>query len=127
MGKPGIVSDTPIQPGPGDLEAQAAADFVRRGRTLMARGEYHEAIRECRLGLLVQPGLVEGRAVLGMALLALGRHDDVLPEMRALLEMGGDNATAPLLGGEAPYRPRPLFAVALQSVCKESMVMTPME
>ncbi|HEY2749027.1 MAG TPA: tetratricopeptide repeat protein [Polyangia bacterium] len=55
----------------------------------------------CRLGLLGQPSLLEGRLVLGMALTALGRWDEVLAEMRVALETDPNAALAWLLKGEA--------------------------
>jgi tetratricopeptide (TPR) repeat protein len=57
----------------------------------------------CRLGLLANPSLVEGRLVLGMALMALGRYDDVLAEMRVALEVEANNVLATLLKGEALF------------------------
>ena len=55
----------------------------------------------CRLGLLGQPTLLEGRLVLGMALTALGKHDEVLQEMRVALGTDPDSALGWLMKGEA--------------------------
>lgn len=77
------------------------SDFVQRGLLLLERGEYQEAVKTCRLGLLGRPGAVEGRVVLGRALLALGRYDEVLVEMQSALETLPSYALAHLLRGEA--------------------------
>ena len=76
-------------------------DFVHQGQLLLRAEDFSEAARICRLGLLSDPTNVEGRLVLAAALMALGRHDEVLPEMRAALEVDPGNATAHLLKGEA--------------------------
>ena len=78
-----------------------APEFVRRGRELNARGAHLEAVKVCRLGLLAHPSELEGRLSLGAALLALGRFDEVLAEMRVALELDGLNGTAMTLKGEA--------------------------
>ena len=49
------------------------SDFVSRGQALVAAGQFQEAVKVCRLGLLGRPTTVEGRVVLGQALLALKR------------------------------------------------------
>jgi Flp pilus assembly protein TadD len=82
----------------------AQADFVERGRQLCARAQYQEAVKVCRLGLLAHPTEVEGRLVLGEALLALSRHDEVLAEMRVALELDGENPRALGLKGAALLR-----------------------
>jgi tetratricopeptide (TPR) repeat protein len=76
-------------------------DFVQRGKVSIVRRQYAEAVKICRLGLLGQPSLLEGRLVLGMALTALGRWDEVLAEMRVALETDPNAALAWLLKGEA--------------------------
>lgn len=81
--------------------SQEAPEFVERGRSLVIQKQFHEAVRICRLGLLAHPTAVEGRLVLGVALMALGRHEDVLAEMRAALELEPNNATAHILKAEA--------------------------
>ena len=58
----------------------------------------------CRLGLLAQPTDVEGRLILGEALLALSRFDEVLAEMRVALELDGENPRALGLKGAALLR-----------------------
>jgi hypothetical protein len=63
------------------------SDFVTRGQALVSSGQYQEAVKVCRLGLLGRPTTVEGRVVLGQALLALKRYDEVLAEMRVALEL----------------------------------------
>ncbi|MEM9493190.1 MAG: hypothetical protein AAGC55_28835, partial [Myxococcota bacterium] len=53
------------------------------------------------LGLLAHPTALDGRLVLGSALIALRRYDEVLAEMRVALEIEGANAWALALKGEA--------------------------
>ena len=80
------------------------SDFVSRGQSLLAAGQYQEAVKICRLGLLGRPSAVEGRVVLGQALLALRRYDEVLAEMRVALELDPNIAAAHHLKGEALLR-----------------------
>ncbi len=58
----------------------------------------------CRLGLLANPTEIEGRLVLGKALMALSRFDEVLAEMRVTLELDTDNPRALGLKGHALLR-----------------------
>ena len=76
-------------------------DFVARGQALVASGQYQEAVKVCRLGLLGRPTTVEGRVVLGSALLALKRFDEVLAEMRVALELDHNSVGAQTLKAEA--------------------------
>jgi tetratricopeptide (TPR) repeat protein len=87
---------------PGQKETKSP-DFVQRGKVLIVRRQFQEAVKVCRLGLLAHPTYVEGRLVLGMALMALTRHDEVLSEMRVALELEPDNPMAYLLKGEALF------------------------
>ena len=71
-----------------------AAEFVQRGRVCVEQGQLQEAVRICRLGLLANPGAVEGRLVLGSALIALARFDEVLaeiPRVRSVFTVVGGN------------------------------------
>ncbi len=77
------------------------SDFVTRGQALVAAGQYQEAVKVCRLGLLGRPTTVEGRVVLGSALLALKRFDEVLAEMRVALELDHNSVSAQSLKAEA--------------------------
>jgi predicted Zn-dependent protease len=77
------------------------SDFVTRGQALVSSGQYQEAVKVCRLGLLGRPTTVEGRVVLGTALLALKRYDEVLAEMRVALELDHASVAAQILKGEA--------------------------
>lgn len=72
----------------------APVDFVSKARGLLAAGQHQEAVKACRIGLLGQPGSIDGRVVLGQALAALGRHDEALAEMHAVLGMDPRNAEA---------------------------------
>ncbi|HEX7836953.1 MAG TPA: hypothetical protein VF469_05790, partial [Kofleriaceae bacterium] len=80
------------------------SDFVTRGQALVDSGQYQEAVKVCRLGLLGRPTTVEGRVVLGQALLALKRYDEVLAEMRVALELDHASHAAQALKGEALLR-----------------------
>mgnify|MGYP003631503717 FL=1 len=80
------------------------AEFVQRGRLCVEQGQLQEAVRVCRLGLLANPGEVEGRVVLGSALMALARFDEVLGEMKSALDMAPGNPSALALQGEALLR-----------------------
>jgi tetratricopeptide (TPR) repeat protein len=82
----------------------SASDFVTRGQALVASGQFQEAVKVCRLGLLGRPTTVEGRIVLGQALLALKRYDEVLAEMRVALDLDRNSAPAQSLRGEAMLR-----------------------
>ncbi len=88
----------------------AQPDFVSRGQDLLLAGQYQEAVKICRLGLLARPTDVGGRLVLGQALLALRRHDEVLAEMRVAIEIDARNAGAHQLKGEALLRKGDAFA-----------------
>ena len=90
----------PFQPPQASSRADGG-DFVQRGKVLIVRRQFQEAVKVCRLGLLASPTNVEGRLVLGMALMALGRFDEVLAEMRVALERERDNPMGHLLKGEA--------------------------
>lgn len=82
----------------------SANDFVQRGRSLVERGKFSEAVRVCRLGLLANPTDVDGRIVLATALLAMRRYDEVLAEMRVALEVDANNVDSLALRGEALLR-----------------------
>lgn len=76
-------------------------DFVSRGQALVAAGQFQEAVKVCRLGLLGRPATAEGRVVLGQALQALGRYDEVVAEMRVALDLDPTSVAAHLLTAEA--------------------------
>jgi predicted Zn-dependent protease len=80
------------------------SDFVSRGQALVGAGQFQEAVKVCRLGLLGRPTTVEGRVVLGQALLALKRFDEVLAEMRVALELDHSSIPAQILKAEALLR-----------------------
>src|SRR5689334_10052401 len=81
-----------------------AQEFVQRAKGLIGKRQHQEAVKVCRLGLLSHPTLVEGRILLGTALLELGRYDEVLAEMRVAIDLAGESAQAHLLKGEAFLR-----------------------
>ena len=76
-------------------------EFVKQARADFQRSSYGEVVRVCRLGLVTQPHHIEGRLLLGEALLALQRYDEVLVEMRVLLEADPQNARAMAQKGKA--------------------------
>jgi tetratricopeptide (TPR) repeat protein len=80
------------------------SDFVSRGQALVAAGQFQEAVKVCRLGLLGRPTTVEGRVVLAQALLALKRYDEVLAEMRVALDLDQTAVAAHVLRAEALLR-----------------------
>jgi len=80
------------------------SDFVTRGQALVTSGQFQEAVKVCRLGLLGRPTTVEGRIVLGQALLALKRYDEVLAEMRVALELDHTSLSAQILKADALLR-----------------------
>ncbi|MBL4634488.1 MAG: tetratricopeptide repeat protein, partial [Kofleriaceae bacterium] len=81
-----------------------AAEFVQRGRLFVEQGQLQEAVRVCRLGLLASPNDIEGRLVLGAALLALSRLDEVLAEVGSALNLSPNNPSALALKGDALLR-----------------------
>ncbi len=87
-----------------------ATDFVSRSQALVAAGQYQEAVKICRLGLLAKPSDVAGRLILGQALLALRRYDEALAEMRVAVDSEPGNAGAHQIRGEALLRKGDGFA-----------------
>jgi tetratricopeptide (TPR) repeat protein len=79
----------------------STSDFVRRGLVFLEARQYLDAVKVCRLGLLGAPTELTGRIVLGRALMELGRHDEVLAEMRAVLEIDREHVAALTLRGAA--------------------------
>ena len=79
-------------------------EFVKEGKVLVMQHQFNDAVRICRVGLLGDPSCVDGRLVLGMALIALGRHDEVIAEMRVALDQAPQLSLAHLLRGEALAR-----------------------
>jgi tetratricopeptide (TPR) repeat protein len=79
-------------------------DFADRAKVLITQRRYEDALRLCRLGLSTDASRgapAEGHRVLGMALLALRRFDDVRAEMMALLRARPDDVVARRLLGQA--------------------------
>ncbi len=67
----------------------------------MVRNQYAEAVKICRLGLLSEPTVVEGRMLLALSLTALGRCDEVLQELRIGLAQDPEHALGWQLRTEA--------------------------
>ncbi len=83
-----------------------AQDGAARAKQLVSERKYQDAVRACRRLLLSRPDHVDVRVLLGQALLALGRHDEVRIEMQALLKRSPLVAPAHRLLGEAFLRAR---------------------
>jgi len=76
-------------------------DFAYRAKVLITQRRYQDAVRLCRRGLLTDPSREEGRLVLGMALLAMRRFEEVRAEMLALLSARPEDSVARRLLGQA--------------------------
>ena len=79
-------------------------NFPHRAKVLISQSRYQEAIQICRDGLLAHPEHVEGKVLLGMALLALRHYDQVCKEIEPLVEKTPNHALANRLLGEAHLR-----------------------
>jgi len=75
-----------------------------RAKLLISERRYQEAVRACRRALLSKPGQIEIRLLLGEALLALERYDEVRVEMMALARKVPDRGAVHRLLGEAYLR-----------------------
>ncbi len=90
----------------------ASQELTERAKLLISERRYQEAVRACRRALLSSPGQVEIRLLLGEALLALERYDEVRVEMIALARKAPDRAAVHRLLGEAYLRDgRPTEAI----------------
>ncbi|MCS6797172.1 MAG: tetratricopeptide repeat protein [Myxococcota bacterium] len=78
-------------------------ELMARAKELVAERRYQDAVKACRRVLLAHPDDVQVRLLLGQALLALGRHEEVRAEMTAVLRARED-ATALRLLAEAYLR-----------------------
>lgn len=94
------------------------SDFVNRGQDLVAAGQFQEAVKVCRLGLLGRPAVAEGRVVLAQALRGLRRYDEVIAEMRVAIDLDPTLVDAHVLRAEALLRTGEVHAAieALQRV-----------
>lgn len=87
-------------------------ELTERAKLLISERRYQEAVRACRRALLSKPDQVDLRLLLGEALLALERYDEVRVEMMALARKNPDVAAVHRLLGEAYLRDhRPTQAV----------------
>ena len=90
----------------------ASQELIERAKLLISERRYQEAVRACRRALLVHPEQVEIRLLLGEALLALERYDEVRVEMMALVRKSPKHGAVHRLLGEAYLRDgRPTQAV----------------
>src|SRR5690606_29611255 len=81
--------------------AEASEEQSARIKRMIAERRYDEAIRESRRALLTKPDLVELRLLLGQALLATGRYEQVRVEMMALSRRHPNVAESHRILGEA--------------------------
>ncbi len=90
----------------------ASEELTERAKLLISERRYQEAVRACRRALLSKPGQIEIRLLLGEALLALERYDEVRVEMMALARKVPERAVVHRLLGEAYLRDgRPTQAI----------------
>lgn len=82
----------------------ASQELTERAKLLISERRYQEAVRACRRALLSQPDEVEIRLLLGEALLALERYDEVRVEMMALARKAPMRSEVHRLLGEAYLR-----------------------
>ncbi|HJL17221.1 MAG TPA: tetratricopeptide repeat protein, partial [Sandaracinaceae bacterium LLY-WYZ-13_1] len=82
----------------------ASQELTERAKLLISERKYQEAVRACRRALLSKPDQVEIRLLLGEALLALERYDEVRVEMMALARKVPDRADVYRVLGEAYLR-----------------------
>ena len=99
-----MTDNTTKQPPPLPPWQGAPEDFVHRAVVLFGQQRLPEVVKVCRLGLLADPRRLDGRLVLGRALMALSKYDDVLAETGAILEQDPDNYRGLLLKVEALAR-----------------------
>lgn len=78
--------------------------FSYRAKVLITQRRYQEAIDLCREGLAAAPDDMEGKVLLGMALLALRQYDQVCREIEPLTDAEPSHALAHRLLGEAHLR-----------------------
>ncbi|MEM7608081.1 MAG: hypothetical protein AAF411_22225, partial [Myxococcota bacterium] len=83
------------------MSERAAVDEVKQ---LIAARQFQDAVRKCRRELLSRPGEVDVRRLLGEALMALARYDDVISEMGTLLRNAPQDGAALRMLGEARLR-----------------------
>lgn len=81
-------------------------ELTERAKLLISERKYQEAVRACRRALLSRPDQVEVRLLLGEALLALERYDEVRVEMMALARKLPQRGDVHRLLGEAYLRDR---------------------
>src|SRR5262249_58639859 len=91
-------------PRPAIIVGQVPDDFVQRGKGLLVRREFAEVVSVCRAGLSEYPDALDGRLLLGTALLALKHYDEAIDEMRIAEAQDQTNVLVHLLRGEALLR-----------------------
>jgi tetratricopeptide (TPR) repeat protein len=68
----------------------APPDFAARAEAHRQAGEFDDAIRVCRAGLLQHPDHIPARVTLGRALLALGHYEEAQAELDAVAAAAPD-------------------------------------
>jgi tetratricopeptide (TPR) repeat protein len=98
----GTVVPQSVSPLPDEVQPlETSPEFVRRAARHLEQHDYAATVRVCRLGLLVKPTCLEGRLLLGLALLELERPHEALQEIRIALETDEASVLAHSLRGEA--------------------------
>jgi predicted Zn-dependent protease len=77
-----------IQKDPASIAFAQLAEEHRRA------GQFDEAVRVCRAGLVQHPAYLSARITLGRALLEMGRYDESASEFDYVLKAAPDNLTA---------------------------------
>ena len=77
-----------MQKDPASIAFAQLAEEHRRA------GEFEEAIRVCRAGLVQHPGYLSARLTLGRALIETGQLDDARREVEQVLTTAPDNLAA---------------------------------
>jgi tetratricopeptide (TPR) repeat protein len=77
-----------IQRDPASIAFAQLAEEHRRA------GQFDEAVRVCRAGLVQHPAYLSARITLGRALLEMGRYDEAASEFDYVQKAAPDNLTA---------------------------------
>ncbi|MGE0042320.1 MAG: tetratricopeptide repeat protein, partial [Vicinamibacterales bacterium] len=76
------------------LADPASIAFAQLAEEYRRAGEFHEAVRVCRVGLARHPSYLSARVTLGRALIALGQLDEAEAELDIVLRAAPDNLAA---------------------------------
>ncbi len=96
-------------------------EFVVKSQSLVTEGNYVEALRICRVGLLADPNSLLGRLVMAQALLGLDRPEDAILEVRRVLDQQATNGDALTIEGEIfLHQGKPAKALASLELAKDT-------